>query len=462
MTSFLWRKFGDLVDGLDIVGDLPLAIGIEKHKVELEVQVKIPYDFPNEIVLKLIGSRTQTLEELTSFMGLEDSLVSRLVAEEMMEGNVAEASGLFSLTKKGEHQVENLMRQKIQHRKLSVGWDTLGGLPIELPEPELFLEDLQAQEPSLLTAPELLPTKRDQKTPRRKFDVYEMNDLLDSESLAVIKVSNQRFTGSKRYILGTLLVFSDAMRTQVEYRLILNGRESEKHRSVVNSPAFSEAVDIKVEPAESNLEIASLGIQDFKNRAPEEFNALQEAVLDLDYADDAEPDAELLRPEGEITGGVQELRQFTVVEHAPFLREALVSASRRLMIVSPWITRRVVDEEFIQRLKRLSESGVEIDIIYGIKDDDRTSKSAVGQLCKLSDEHQTFRFYRHDNNHSKILIVDDVVIATSFNWLSYRGDASLTFRREEGILVKGKTFAEPYYLGWQSRIQSECQPACNF
>ncbi len=157
----------------------------------------------------------------------------------------------------------------------------------------------------------------------------------------------------------------------------------------------------------------------------------------------------------------QEVKQFSVFEHPEFLAESLRSARQRLLVVSPWITSKVVDSLFLGNLENLLSRGVEVDIVYGIKGDERSSQKAIRELCELSRRFTNLRFYQHENNHSKILIVDDVVITSSFNWLSFKGDASKTFRREEGTLVKGLTYADQVYTGWQSVIFSECRPACN-
>jgi len=44
---------------------------------------------------------------------------------------------------------------------------------------------------------------------------------------------------------------------------------------------------------------------------------------------------------------------------------------------------------------------------------------------------------RFGDSHAKVLIADsDFAVVTSFNWLSFLGDPSRTFRDERGMLVR--------------------------
>jgi DNA-binding MarR family transcriptional regulator len=61
-------------------------------------------------------------------------------------------------------------------------------------------------------------------------------------------------------------------------------------------------------------------------------------------------------------------------EHPPYLKKALLSAKRRLVIVSPWIRDSVIDWPFIASLEALLKSGVEVYFGYGIGKADGNGK----------------------------------------------------------------------------------------
>ncbi len=146
------------------------------------------------------------------------------------------------------------------------------------------------------------------------------------------------------------------------------------------------------------------------------------------------------------------VRQVQVYEHREYLARALEEARHQVMIVSPWIRYEVVNDEFITRLRELLERGVHLWIGYGIvkTGGDRPGKKgegdreAVAKLGRLaSDYRDLFRLTRLGDTHAKVLICDSrFSVITSFNWLSFRGDAHLDFRDERG-----------YYVGLPDKVE---------
>ncbi len=125
-----------------------------------------------------------------------------------------------------------------------------------------------------------------------------------------------------------------------------------------------------------------------------------------------------------------------VYEHPPLLREALETANKRLIIISPWITDAVVDADFLRRLKALLEKGVGVHIGYGLGEDKPNQVRALQELHKLAAGRTNLSIVRLGDTHAKILIKDsDWLVTTSFNWLSFKGDPNRTFREEWGTKV---------------------------
>jgi DNA-binding MarR family transcriptional regulator len=142
-------------------------------------------------------------------------------------------------------------------------------------------------------------------------------------------------------------------------------------------------------------------------------------------------------------------------EHPQFLKKALLSAKRRLVIVSPWIRDSVIDWPFIASLEALLKSGVEVFIGYGIEKADANgrrnaandkpdiSPRADADLKKLAQMYKNFHFVYVGNTHRKSLVCDDqFAVVTSFNWLSYKGDSRGSPRDERGIVFRKKHHVE--------------------
>lgn len=142
-------------------------------------------------------------------------------------------------------------------------------------------------------------------------------------------------------------------------------------------------------------------------------------------------------------------------EHPGFLKKALTSANRRLVIVSPWIRDSVVDWPFVKSLEVLLQQGVEVYIGYGIdKADGDGRRNAANEklaitpgaekdLKGLAVKFRNFHFVHVGNTHRKSLVCDDeFAVVTSFNWLSYKGDSRGQPRDEHGIVFRKKSHVE--------------------
>lgn len=151
------------------------------------------------------------------------------------------------------------------------------------------------------------------------------------------------------------------------------------------------------------------------------------------------------------------VRAFGVFEHADLLVDALESATRRLLIVSPWVRSAVVTTDFLAKLERRLKAGVEVTIAHGIGDDDSGSDEfALQRLANLAARYRrNFTFARLRNTHAKILIFDGQWVSTSFNWLSFRGDPERTYRMEEGTLVQIPSRVDEAYDRYRKLIAEQ-------
>ncbi len=138
------------------------------------------------------------------------------------------------------------------------------------------------------------------------------------------------------------------------------------------------------------------------------------------------------------------VRTLPVYEHPKILFNALESSKESLVIISPWISRAVVNHRFLRALEELLQTGVNVKIGYGI--DDKIEKTEPTEaLTNLSQKYNNLQFKELGDTHAKILIKDnDFYVITSFNWLSFKGDPKKKFREEWGNLVSDKSLVEEF------------------
>lgn len=151
------------------------------------------------------------------------------------------------------------------------------------------------------------------------------------------------------------------------------------------------------------------------------------------------------------------VRPLPVYEHPALLDEAISGATKRLLIVSPWVRRAVVDDVFLLSLRRACERGVQVSIGFGLGEDDSGEKpwdaDARRKLENLSKEVPLLEVRRLGNTHAKVLVKDsEFFVITSFNWLSFRGDPSKPFREEWGTIVRDPTLVAEFYAELMKRF----------
>lgn len=123
-------------------------------------------------------------------------------------------------------------------------------------------------------------------------------------------------------------------------------------------------------------------------------------------------------------------------QHEEALEEAFRSARQQIVIVTPFIRRRISDPGFQQRLATALQRGVDVRIIHGMPnqtenfDDTPHENRRIGDLARSLGRCQSrLKFVRVTGEgssstageHSKILVCDGGwAVVTSFNWLSFQ------------------------------------------
>ena len=115
----------------------------------------------------------------------------------------------------------------------------------------------------------------------------------------------------------------------------------------------------------------------------------------------------------------------------------------------------MIDDNFLRLLGDRLRAGTSVHIGWGINDEgDERERTPLKKLRELAKQYDRFTLRRLGNTHAKILIWDDHLVVTSFNWLSFRGDRRRGFRQEEGMLISAKDIVETEYEKYRSQIMT--------
>ena len=135
-------------------------------------------------------------------------------------------------------------------------------------------------------------------------------------------------------------------------------------------------------------------------------------------------------------------------DHPMLLQDALLNSKERLMIISPWIRDGVVTDRFAQKLDSLLRGGVKVYIGYGLEEGNANEKPSItpkaeAALKALAKRYPHFTFIKIGNTHRKMLVSDHrFSVSTSFNWLSFKGDARDKPRDEAGVCIRKPEYIE--------------------
>ncbi|MBK1988525.1 hypothetical protein A0J48_013420, partial [Sphaerospermopsis aphanizomenoides BCCUSP55] len=144
-------------------------------------------------------------------------------------------------------------------------------------------------------------------------------------------------------------------------------------------------------------------------------------------------------------------------DHRHYLFHAFKEAKQRVMIVSPWIRSYAVDKQFFETLEATLSRKIEVYIFYGIKgSSQQNDPNSIKKLEVLSTRYKNLRFEKVKNTHRKILVCDHKFgIVTSFNFLSFRADPSLTYRDELGVIIRDSATIEDLFNSGINLIKDE-------
>jgi len=199
---------------------------------------------------------------------------------------------------------------------------------------------------------------------------------------------------------------------------------------------------------ESKIEEKEIAIEDATSRG--QIEQLKKQIEDLK--------AERDKVEVDLNAIV--VRHLEVHEHRPLFMRSLDNTKERLLIISPWITDRVLNNLRLQKIKVLVDRGMEVFIGYGIGEDNNQrpgrdkGEQAIKYLEDLARRKSNLHFKEFGDTHAKILLVDDkYAVIGSFNWLSFEGDPRKGFREEMSYYVNVKAEIEKLFQHYKRRFQ---------
>ncbi|WJK40486.1 hypothetical protein O7608_29525 [Solwaraspora sp. WMMA2056] len=429
--------------GWDLVAIVDAAIPVTLVSADVLAQDRKKLPPLDEFILRFLAADVVTVEDLTGLLGLPEAIVTDAIAGQLSSDNIAYRHHLnrktLALTGRGRVTARELASVSPVNVELPLIFDRLLWR-IRPYDDGQTISRSEAQRDDVVILPELRPHK----VATTDITAAEINSILQTDGLAereVLVVKGVRQRPAKRFMSAKLMVFADASREEVQLAVVVDDELSQEHEMALLSLGGASRIGIKAEPAEPRPLLS------------DELESLRVPLEEV-TRQQAESLSDGQRDEVALPVDMPEVRGIGVFEHPGLLDEALTQASRRVLIVSPWIKRNVVNTSFLGKLEQRLRRNVSVHIAYGIDPGDpECHEDAVRKLSNLAGRYpDRFTFTRLRRTHAKVLIYDDVWITTSFNWLSFQGSADRTYRMEEGTLVRSKELVDENYQKYLSLI----------
>ncbi|MCT7953178.1 hypothetical protein NG798_25595 [Ancylothrix sp. C2] len=472
--------------GYDLVSCKEVGLPVYKITVQALTQLRKPIPPIEEYVLKAINAGLSSEADIAGFLGLEPPLIR----EAMINLRISEDIDLIApdgflkqvwkLTKKGEATLRDAKIIVPEERTFDINFDGILGYPRwygQLESGLLKPKDLRKKgiievEPSRKKAPEISDLKlKDVDAIIRKIDRSAKAKIKQERDLLVLKAIERR----QRFFQSALmLIYKSKDSESIQVAFAIDGVVSNEHEEnfartngvkklriledLKNSAprklakevlgdefvAHAEAPLQEIEAIKEEVSAAQAQIEErietTRNTLEKTENNEQKLILEKQLQE-AHQQIKELQAKLENRLASIPMRWLEMYEHRPLLEQAIQGSQERLMIISPWIRASSVNKKFLQQFEILLKRGVQVFIGYGLgEEDDKKYPSdieAEKNLQRLENQYKTnFILKRLGDTHAKILISDaKFAVATSFNWLSFKGDRDRTFRDERGTFV---------------------------
>lgn len=439
-----------------------------------------------EFVLKCLAFNISSVDGMREFLGLEEGVIKSalvtLAQTESIALTAPHGRQGWTLTAKGRTTLDTAELVLPEERTFPLHFDIITRKPVlyrfqkPLKHREALEDGLKEIEIGARKHPQLgeispLAIERILRATPGLTD--QRRDVLAIRSLENVKPF---------YIRAIALVFISNDGEDVQVAFLIDGKPSQEHElAFARSEEFQKvAKSLAIGSVEKSDLDASTAIPEALKPSAEFTTKLRQST---DLAESAVAEASQLLEGAETRDERQEIverlqaaeqellrlqeqakkvqvRNLYVMDHPPLLEDALTNSKSRVMIISPWVKRKIVSESFIRKLEQLIKKGVNVYIGYGIKEQPTENafppdEAAVKDLQRLADKYPNLTFMRLGNTHAKVLIKDSEFAAiTSFNWLSFKGDPNRTFRDEQGTLLQVSELVDQKFAELLSRFQS--------
>jgi len=450
-------------NGMKLVDFSEVALPIYRVTSTALVQEKVDLPTIEEFVLRSIFLGFKDIEEIYMLLGISQDIVKAALSGLIQSDLIAETfSGSVKLTSTGATAAGEYSKTRPMETQVTFDFDGLIR-KVRFTTGDPYLSPKEVKDQGLIEI-RAIPAR---KPSEDEVDLQDVGRFLArytsvGESNKTLLRIREITRAVRLFYKAVMLVYKNKEDDHFEAAFFIDGKLSEGHGlAFIRSDGLNRLGLLK-EIHNNNKDILKAEYPDYlfeKQKTGEKNNSLKstkrnKGTLSLNKGISEENDSVVELAEIKNLGDRKSLvRTLPVYEHPKILNSSLRDAKNKLVIISPWITRAVVNKSFTDLLEKLLKNGVDIKIGFGIGEDDRKDYYAQNLLENLVSRYDNFTLKNLGNTHAKVLIKDDdYYVITSFNWLSFKGDPKKKFREEWGNYIEDPVLVSEFYSEIKKRF----------
>lgn len=437
--------------GYELVDWSEVSLPVYKVYVVASLLQHTPLAPIYEFVLRAIRLGVDDMDGVSQCLGIPRAMVEETIkglhaSEEVaFVPDAAHGVDRFVLTRKGERTTQSLERIRPEQQTIPIFFDGLTRRPIEPPVQPL-LSGRQAEDMGYREIPPLPATRIEV----ADIDLTQAARVLararsgeGRKDLLAIKSVEKRM---RLHMPAVALVFRQVDGEEVELSFASESRLLEDHNRAFEKAEG--AAKLRLVNEFSRPELAGTDSLARRIAAVPAVNAAAEKSK-------GRAPRLTLSPRSSVPA--EAVETLAVLDHPQLLWDAVATATKRVMIISPWITSQVVDRSAIGSIRKLLERGCNLLIGYGI-DENRPARPVPPELVQLAAAFPQFELRDFGDTHEKVLIKDDdYIVVGSFNWLSFRGDPRRRLRREMSVKINDPAYVEKQFAKLEARFRRKAK-----
>lgn len=427
------RRHAHALPGHTLLAAEPCAIPASVLTVDVLVEQSEDLEAGQKYTLRALLGGIDTVEDLQLFLGLDDGdtghAVAGLLLAEYITYQPPADGGLrrLQLLPAGQEAARHAQLRRPMPTTIPVVYDRLTGTATDWRRTSLSRSNQAKADPGRL----LLPPASSLPVRAIDLSIAALTSTLDPRTRDGVRLLGISGVTENRnfYRDAILLIASDDETRQIRLGIEVDGKWSEPHTAALEAISAVERLRLSAAPVEHpHAPVTDPG----ERLSRADVLALQAAG---DDPDGAGTNAALSQAA---------IRWLGVYEHPAILDDAIANSRRRLFISSPQIRTTVATSRWIRALEKLARN-VDVTIVWGPGHNDGTDQDALDALHTAARRSNRLAVVRVATTPARMLISDTHYITTSFNWLSFRGEPTRTYRPDDGELIQDQALTDRAY-----------------